>query len=256
MMEVTPADPSLLPPKKFQLMQHTEQSFINAGNKHLRFFVDELDLSPDAEVLEIGSGNGRIACALTTFLKGGCYWGLEVMNSYVKWCSSAYECYSNFHFRHINVYNRHYNRLTFKKARDYIFPFPDACFDFIFLTSVFTHMRTEEVDNYLKEISRMLKPGGTTFITFFLINKETLELVRQQKAHRNFQLLEGPLYTDNLRIPESAIAYDENFVFSLYRKHNLVIDGGGIHYGRWRSPETLKHIRHNQDRIIAAKPVA
>ena len=40
--------------------------------------------------------------------------------------------------------------------------------------SVFTHMRRREVANYLSEISRVLKPNGKCYITYFLINEETL----------------------------------------------------------------------------------
>jgi SAM-dependent methyltransferase len=249
-----PVNRDLFPPEEFQIMNYSEKNFVNIGHNHLRFFINNLNLKPDADVLEIGSGNGRIASALTTYLSDGTYWGLEIMKPFVDWCSKAYQNYPNFRFQHIDVFNLYYNKLSITQPKDYTFPFPDNHFDFIFLTSVFTHMRTTDVDNYLKEIARMLRPGGISFITYFLINAETLKLIEQQKSHREFQLLEEHLYTDNPQIPESAIALDEDFVIQLYQKHNLVIDKNGVHYGRWRNPNELKRIKHGQDRVIARKP--
>ena len=41
--------------------------------------------------------------------------------------------------------------------------------DVAFLTSVFTHMLPEDVEHYLDELARVLKPGGRTLITWFLL---------------------------------------------------------------------------------------
>jgi SAM-dependent methyltransferase len=247
-------DRELLPPEQFQIMNYSEQNFVRIGHQHLKFFVDRLGLRPDSDVLEIGSGNGRIASALTTYLTEGTYTGVEIMKPFVAWCTRAYRGYPNFRFEHIDVFNLQYNKQSPKQASNYTFPFPDNRFDLIYLTSVFTHMRPADTDNYLKEIARMLKPGGITFITYFLINAATLDLIEALKTTRHFRRLDGPLYTDNFRVPESAVALDEAFVRSLYEKHGLVIDAQGVFYGKWRNPEQLKTVGHNQDRVIARKP--
>ena len=51
------------------------------------------------------------------------------------------------------------------------FPCADNSFDLVFLTSVFTHMFAGDVENYLSEISRVLKPGGKCLITWFLLDE-------------------------------------------------------------------------------------
>lgn len=41
-------------------------------------------------------------------------------------------------------------------AENFSFPFEDCTFDIIFVKSVFTHILPKEVDNYLKQITRLL----------------------------------------------------------------------------------------------------
>ena len=53
-------------------------------------------------------------------------------------------------------------------ATQFTFPYKAKSFDVIFLFSVFTHMLPDEIEHYLKEISRMLKPGGICLTTLFL----------------------------------------------------------------------------------------
>ena len=249
--KMTDIDHNLFPPKQFQIMNYSEHSFVAIGINHLNFFVQELGLKPSANILEIGSGNGRIARPLTGYLKEGSYVGVDIMKPFIKWCQDAYREYDRFTFKHINIYNKFYNKFTFKKARNFRFPFENEKFDFIYLTSVFTHMHQEDVDNYLSEVNRMLKKGGVIFSTYFLINQETKNLMIQGKSTRKFLPYSENTYTDNPKNPESAIAFEQSFIESLHSKHKLDIQT--ISLGKWRSPKSLKNLIYNQDRIIAMK---
>jgi len=46
-------------------------------------------------------------------------------------------------------------------------------------------MFTPDMENYLKEISRVLKPGGRCFITYFLLNNESEKLIKTGKSSQN-----------------------------------------------------------------------
>lgn len=243
----------LLPPERFQIMNYSESRFKAIGKIHLDYFIGKLGIKPDADVLEIGSGNGRIASTLTTYLNDGTYIGVDIMKPFVKWCNSAYRKYPNFNFKHINVFNQKYNRFSFRRAESFRFPFEDNRFDFIYLTSVFTHMLEAEVDNYLSEISRMLKQGGISFITYFLINGVTQKLLDLELPNHKFVRCSKNSYTSNPSVPVSAMAFDETYILSLYKKHKLVIDKDGIIYGKWRDPANMNSVIHNQDRVIARK---
>lgn len=244
-------DRNLFPPKQFQIMNYSEKNFTAIGRSHLDYFIKVLGLKPSDNVLEIGSGNGRIASSLTSYLENGSYIGVDIMKPFIKWCQEAYRDYDRFTFKHINIYNKYYNKFAFKKSRNFKFPFESEKFDFIYLTSVFTHMHSKDINNYLSEIGRMLKPGGIVFITYFLINEETKKLMKEGKSMRSFKTYTEFSYTDNPKNPESAIAFDEVFIKSLYSKNNLKISN--ISLGKWRFPKMHKSLTHNQDRIIAVK---
>ena len=137
------------------------------------------------------------------------------------------------------------------KASEYRFPFKDESFDFIFLYSVFTHMLPEDVENYMKEIYRILKKGGKCSISYFLINQYTIELIEKGTCHRNFIKDEGIYMTSSIKRHESMMGYKENYIYDIYKKvgfkNNLFIK-----YGRWRE-FNFKFGGGSQDIIIAEK---
>src|SRR5262249_6440676 len=53
---------------------------------------------------------------------------------------------------------------------EFVFPYADASFDFVFLTSVFTHMLPAEVAQYLREVRRVLRPAGRCPAAFFFLH--------------------------------------------------------------------------------------
>ncbi len=59
---------------------------------------------------------------------------------------------------------------------------------FVLLTSVFTHMLPQDMDNYLSEVARVLKPDGRCLITYFLLNPESLALIDAEESSFNFQV--------------------------------------------------------------------
>lgn len=75
--------------------------------------------------------------------------------------------YPNFNFQLADIYNKMYNPQGKYKASDYKFPYANETFDFVFLTSVFTHLLPQDMERYLSEIARVLKKNGRCFITFF-----------------------------------------------------------------------------------------
>lgn len=88
------------------------------------------------------------------------------------------------------------------------------------------------MENYLKEIARVMKPGGTCFITYFLLNAESVDLVKKGLSTRNFVYQLDGCMTSNQKNPEDAIAFPEPYVCELFEKYGLAMIGP-IRYGSW-----------------------
>jgi SAM-dependent methyltransferase len=210
------------------------EEFKRAGREYFGFFTELCGLQPDEHVLEVGSGVGRKALPLTHYLsEDGSYDGIDIVPEGVAWCTENITSrFPNFRFQVADIYNTRYNRDGKLKAEDYVFPFPDGQFDFVFLASVFTHMLPEGMDNYLSEIKRVTKPGGRSLITYFLFDDEALGLMERGESNLEFPYEHGDYRVHVEEDPEGTIAYREEFVRELYEKHGLAIREP-IHHGMW-----------------------
>ena len=146
--------------------------FLSQGKKQVQTLTDHIDLKESDVVLDIGCGIGRTALPLTKILTTGRYEGFDVVKKGVDWCKRNIGInYPNFHFTFVSLHNDLYNNFK-AKGEEFSFPYPDRTFDKVFLFSVFTHMRIEEIQHYLTEIKRVLKPEGKCLATFFLYDKD------------------------------------------------------------------------------------
>src|SRR5438132_6976996 len=126
----------------------TAEEFIQSGQDVLRLCIDSGGLQPDSAILDVGSGNGRTAVALTKFLNpAGRYEGFDVVAEGIEWCTKKItpRC-PNFRFRHVDVRNDSYNRRGTTTAALFRFPYDDDSFDLVVLMSVFTHMRPDDLE--------------------------------------------------------------------------------------------------------------
>lgn len=225
--------------------------FKQIGETFFQHFINLCDLKPNEKILDVGSGSGRMAVPLTKYLSSeGSYEGFDITPEQVKWCQkNITPSYPNFRFQLADIYNNMYNPRGKFKGSDYKFPYANETFDFIFLTSVFTHMLPQEMEHYLSEIARVLKKNGRCFITFFLLNGESLQLVDAKKSSRDFKFDLGEYRTENENIHESAVGYDETFIKELYQKYNLEINLP-VFYGSWCE---RSHPFDYQDIVVASK---
>jgi len=157
-------------------------------------------LKPDHCLLDVGCGQGRMARPLVPYLTGGRYEGFDIDAGAIAWCQDAYSDVSNFTFSYLDIFNARYNPDGAKER--VIFPFTDALFDAVLVTSVFTHMFEEDIANYLSEISRVLEPGGFALLTAFLKADGPGRLGFHHTLGENS-------WTTLPDMPEAAIAVDE-----------------------------------------------
>ena len=112
-------------------------------------------------------------------------------------------------------------------------------------------MLPADMHNYLSEVARVLKPEGRCVITFFLLNPESLS-----RIHLNLNTIKVPFEygsegcrVADKKIPDTTVAYDEQFVRSKYSKLGLSIVE--VTYGFWSGKNDI--VRSLQDVIIAVK---
>jgi ubiquinone/menaquinone biosynthesis C-methylase UbiE len=210
------------------------------GSKMISFCKEKLDLAPNENVLDIGCGIGRLAFPLLEYLgENGKYEGFDTFPVGVKWCSENITPeFPNFKFQLVDIFNNTYNPYAQTKASEFIFPYEDNTFDLVMLNSVFTHMMPDDINNYLSEIDRVLNDTGRVFVTYFLINKESSELMKSGKSVHDFQKF-GVFYTADPKEPMDAVGYDEHFMFNLFEKYNFKIKE--ILYGTWCGRNATNH---------------
>ncbi|WP_459500760.1 class I SAM-dependent methyltransferase [Bacillus sp. C1] len=225
-------DEDLLPPP--ELIHYVGGNFQEVGEEFLRHFIEIGHLKKDDCVLDVGCGVGRMAVPLATYLnEHGRYFGFDIFSTGISWCQNHISPkYNNFHFQHANITNSFYNPHGSIAASEYRFPYEDETFDFIFLTSVFTHLRPAELEHYFTEILRVMKKNGRCFLTMFLINPESSYYLHNGFSTLLFQYDLGNHIVVNKDMPEFAVAYPEKWIRNLFKKYDTKIVEP-LHFGSW-----------------------
>jgi SAM-dependent methyltransferase len=229
------------------------RGYRDAGLEYLGYFKELCALQPNHRVLDIGCGIGRMAVGLTAYLSpAASYEGLDIVPSGIGWCQkNITRRYPQFHFQIADIYNKQYNPSGKYQAAQYRFPFPDGEFDFIYLTSVFTHLLPPDLDHYVAEISRMLKPEGKCLATYFLLDDVARQEMGSGKSAIQFDYAMEGFWTSDPVTPETAVAYDATAIAPLLQRHSLAHEGS--YFGKWSGrSDNLSY----QDIVIAAKPPA
>jgi len=184
-----------------------QSSHISAGEK---FWVNNLlegFCSRSSNIVEIGCGCGRILRPLFESAKyQGRYIGIDVDREMLEWCEKHYkkEGFSYIKSPHDSTAygvgatsDRGYPATSgFWKV-----PIADNTIDFVFSTSLFTHLLEAELANYVRESYRVLKEGCYMKMGFFSYDSV-------EKGERwTFLHRMGDAYVENSRIPQAAVAY-------------------------------------------------
>jgi len=144
--------------------------YVRSAEHEVDRLVELGGLSSEKSLLDIGSGQGRLAIGLQRRMPGiRAYVGIDVHAQSVDWCKRHIEQRSpNLRFVRIDAANARYNATGKRIDETFRLPFAAESFDVAFLYSVFTHMATDDVALYLREITRVLRAGGRMLATAYI----------------------------------------------------------------------------------------
>lgn len=202
--------------------------YVSSAKAEVERLVSLAQLDEQSKLLDIGCGQGRLAIGLTAKLpKIDLYCGIDVSRRSIEWCNRNLAAFhSNFRFLHLDIQNERYNPYGIPFEPPVQLPLADDSFDVAFLYSVFTHMRSRDVESYLRDIGRVLRPGGRVFFTVYVEEGCAPEAENP------------PGYLEELGASSGAlhrVLFERTFFESMIRSAGLQI--GGFYY---RSEEVTK----------------
>lgn len=254
--------PKNYPPRRLNFVGSVD--FKTVGEEFRKLFVSHGGLKPNAHILDIGCGVGRMALPLVDYVNAqGSYLGFDIVKKGIEWCQkNITPRHPNFQFVHANIANKFYNEKGTVRSEEYLFPAKKDHFNFCFATSVFTHMLPAEVEHYFEESSRVMAKGGTIFFTFFLIPEVTPKTSHaQNKGYEthciNFQHpltfkdkadSEHQAYYSHKDCPEAEIGYPEQWIHKKLKQYGFT--DLKVYPGKWKDPqEGLSY----QDIVVATR---
>ncbi|MCL1470958.1 class I SAM-dependent methyltransferase [Argonema antarcticum] len=208
-------------------------TFSRTAIEFLGYFLEMAALKPTDSVLDVGCGMGRIAYTLAYYLAPTTrYEGFDIMEPLIQWAhNNITPRFPNFNFRRVDIYNKLYNHNGTLQATEFVFPYEDESFDFVFLGSVFTHIPACEVRHYLEEIYRVLKLGGRCLCTVFMHNEESAKLIAAGKSSANLVHEIDDYFATSLDMPEMFTGFKEDLLLEWICDRGFTVKGK--YYGLW-----------------------
>ena len=213
----------LIPPLKLRCIESQTDNNPTERETQLKIYCD---LKPTDSILDVGCGVGGLTYSLTKYYNfQGKHEGFEITKEFTEWLKqNTTSKYSNFHFSYANGFCAAYNNTASIPASKYRFPYSDNSFDIALVGSVFSHMLPEGLENYLSEVTRVLKPNGKCLISYFLLTPLRPMDLRDNEIRSRFVDSGKGYSTTGTQYPEDAVAYNQEYILTLYEKRGLVLE--------------------------------
>lgn len=232
-------------------MGEDDERLVNTGRDLARLLVAN-GMSPDAAVLDVGCGYGRLALGLASGdIHRGSYVGFDILRKHVKWCQKNITAVDpRFRFAHIDARNERYNPSGAVDPDRVRFPVGPEHADLASVFSVFTHLHQSTIQHYLRELRRTLKPGAIAVSTWFLWDKQRLSKITADSCvyPMRYELDENTRYADATD-PLHAIAYRISTVEGMITEAGLRIRARNL--GSWDGWTTSSNF---QDLLVIESP--
>jgi SAM-dependent methyltransferase len=160
----------LIPPAPITPCGHltdTAEKFYDSACEEADRLLIHLGLDGAKSILDIGCGVGRLPIGLLARTAPfSFYLGVDVDKTRLDWClNNLMPEDPRLHFKFIDMHNARYNPGGREKLN---LALPPDCIDIVYVYSVFSHLEEQDAREYLGVIARLLRRGGTCFLTMFV----------------------------------------------------------------------------------------
>ena len=224
--------------------------FIKAYN-HGRDFFEKLKFSTNyknnSSILDVGCGDGSVAAAFARAHHVGKYDGFDIDRSWIQNLNSIYSTKENFCFFYANIFHSYYNKSGEHKPENYQFEITDTQYDVIFLNSIFSHMKLNIIENYLRNCKKFLETNGEIYATMYVYDDN---FDASSAIDERFKCIPSDYYgsiTFSPNKPEHLLAHPLKEILQIIDRQDLTVERylAGTWYHRMEKME-----QHGQDVFI------
>lgn len=208
----------VLPPLGMRLMGDKfldDQFYLNSSLREGDKFANRLKVNKDTVLLEIGCSSGRSIIGLIE--KVGSikrYVGVDANILNVNWCNNYIARKHDFcEFHYIDLWHILFNPNGSLKLDDnFRLNFEGSTFDILYLQSVLPNSVDWEIRIFAREYFRLLKPGGTLFLTDF-IEENVPDMTENPEG-----------YVMKCTFPRQIVRFEKNYFLQLFTDAGFVVE--------------------------------
>jgi SAM-dependent methyltransferase len=208
----------LLPPVEMRLMGdkfRDDQFYLDSSLHEGDRFAGRLKVNENTVLLEIGCSSGRSVIGLIEKVgKIKRYVGVDANLLNVNWCNRYIAGRNSFcEFHYIDLWHILFNpNGSLKLDEHFQLSFEPDSFDILYLQSVLPNSVDWEIRIFAKEYFRLLKPGGTLFLTDFI--EENVPDMTENPEN----------YVMKCTYPRQIVRFEKNYFLKIFTDAGFVLD--------------------------------